>query len=109
MNIHELEYFLSYNTNNPHISYESIKRLIPDKLEVCEHTLEDGKSVELTLDRERGKMIIEVYRGGDMVGEPLNFFIKPVTDALLGDDWSTLEPIDIIHRVLDRESTLRTA
>ena len=109
MNIHELEYFLSYHSNNPQVSYESLKRLIPEQLEVCEHTLEDGKTVELSLDREKGKMIIEVYRGGDLVGEPLNFFIKPVTDALLGDDWISLPAIDIIHRVLERENSLRSA
>lgn len=109
MTIHELEYYLSYSSHYPHLSFESLKRFIPDNLEVCEHTLKDGKTVELTLDRKGEKMILEVYRGGDLVGEPINFFVKPVTDALLGSDWIQLEPIDLIHRVLDRETSLRSA
>lgn len=109
MTIQELERYLSCSSSNPLLSYERSRSLIPDRLEVCEHILSDGKQVELTLDRERGKMILEVYRNGNMVGEPLNFFVKSVTDCLLGKDWIRLEPIDIIKRVLDRESGLKSA
>jgi len=109
MTIQELERYLSYSSNNPLLSYEHARSLVPEKLEVCEHILSDGKLVELTLDRERGKMILEVYRNGNMVGEPLNFFVKSVTNCLLGDDWIRLEPIDIIKRVLDRETGLKSA
>ncbi|MDA0348239.1 MAG: hypothetical protein O3C43_15055 [Verrucomicrobia bacterium] len=109
MTIQELERYLSYCSNNSLLSFERSRSLIPDKLEVCEHVLSDGKLVELTLDRERGKMILEVYRNGDLVGEPLNFFVKSITDCLLGEDWVRLEPIDIIKRVLDRETGLRSA
>jgi len=109
MTIHELEHYLSYSSNNPLLSFDYAKSLIPDNLEVCEHRLEDGKEVELTLDRERGKMILEVYRDGDLVGEPLNFFVRPLTDALLGEDWIGLKPLDILKRVLDCEANLRSA
>ena len=109
MTIHELEHYLSQSSNNPLLSLQSAQSLIPDTLEVCEHTLSDGKVVELTLDRKQGKMIIEVYRDGDLVGEPLNFFIRPVTDALLGSDWIRLAPVEIIQRVLDCEAELRSA
>ena len=107
MTIHELEHYLSHSSNNPLLSIQSAKSLIPNDLEVCEHILPDGKQVELTLDRNRGKMILEVYRDGDLVGEPLNFFIRRITDALLGEDWLSLPPLEIIHRVLDREDSLK--
>jgi hypothetical protein len=109
MTIQELEHYLSHSSNNPLLSIQSSNSLIPNDLEVCEHELPDGKQVELTLDRNRGKMILEVYRNGDLVGEPLNFFVRPVTDALLGKDWLRLRPIEIIHRVLDREESLKSA
>ncbi|MCZ6674021.1 MAG: hypothetical protein O7C75_13910, partial [Verrucomicrobia bacterium] len=104
---HELEHYLSHSsTYNPLLSLQYAKSLIPDNLEVCEHILKDGKLVELTLDRDRGKMILETYRDGNLVGEPLNFFYRPIADALLGEDWIRLEPIKIIHRVLDCEADL---
>jgi hypothetical protein len=109
MTIQELERYLSYCSNNPILPYEHARSLIPDNLEVYEHILDDGKQVELTLDRERGKMILEVYRNGNMVGEPLNFFVKSVTDRLLGKDWLRLDPIDIIKRILDSEADLKSA
>jgi hypothetical protein len=109
MTIQELEYYLSHSSYYPLHSIQSAGNLIPNNLEVCEHILPDGKIVELTLDRNRGKMILEVYRGGDMVGEPLNFFVRSVSDALLGEDWLQLEPVDIIHRVLNRENSLKSA
>ena len=52
-------------------------------------------------------MILEGYRDSDLVGEPLNFFIRRITDALLGEDWLSLPPLEIIHRVLDREDSLK--
>ncbi len=109
MTIQELEHYLTYHSVYPSVSSESAQSLIPNNLEVCEHTLEDGKNVELTLDRLRGKMILEVYRDGDMVGEPINFFVRSVTDSLLGKDWISLKPIQIIYRVLERERGLKTA
>lgn len=107
MTIQELEQYLAYSSNNPFLSFECAKSLIPDNLEVCEHILEDGKLVELTLDRPQGKMILEVYRNGDLVGEPINFFDRPITDALLGKDWIDLTTQEIIHRVVDCETSLR--
>ena len=109
MTIKELEHYLTYYSAYPPISQDSTKDLISQSLEVCEYVLEDGKNVELTLDRRRGKMILEVYRGGDLVGEPINFFVRSVTDSLLGKDWISLEPIQIIHRVLEREKSLKSA
>ena len=110
MTIHELERYLAQGSNNhPFLSIQSATGLIPNTLEVCEHMLPDGKLVELTLDRTRGKMIIEVYRNGDMVGEPLNFFFRHITDVLLGHDWITLKPLAIIQRVLEREDRLKSA
>jgi hypothetical protein len=109
MTIHELEHYLSHSSNNPLLSIQSSNNLIPENLEVCEHRLPDGKQVELTLDRERGKMILEVYRDGDFVGEPLNFFVPTITNALLGEDWNRLKPLDIIHRVLECEASLKSA
>lgn len=109
MTIHELEHYLSHSSNLPLLSLQNANSLIPDNLEVCEHVLEDGKMVELTLDRDRGKMILEAYRDGNMVGEPLNFFYRPFADALLGEDWIKLEAIEIIHRVLACESNLKVS
>tara|TARA_R100000455_G_C6175403_1_gene55241 strand:- start:158 stop:487 length:330 start_codon:yes stop_codon:yes gene_type:complete len=109
MTIHELERYLSNSSNNPLLSFQSSGNLIPENLEVCEHVLPDGKMVELTLDRERSKMILEVYRDGDLVGEPINFFYPLVTNALLGKDWILLEPNEIIDRVLKCEASLKTA
>lgn len=109
MTIYELERYLSISSNNPLLSLQSSGNLIPENLEICEHVLPDGKLVELTLDRERSKMILEVYRDGDLVGEPVNFFFPAVTNALLGKDWINLEPLDIIHRVLECEASLKTA
>lgn len=109
MTTQELEHYLANHSAFPSISSESAHSLFANHLEVCEHILEDGKNVELTLDRLRGKMILEVYRDGDMVGDPTNFFVRSVTDAILGKDWISLEPIQIIHRVLEREKGLKTA
>lgn len=109
MTIQELEHYLTYHSAYPSISSVNAQSLIPNNLEVCEHILKDGKNVELTLDRIRGKMILEVYRNGHMVGEPMNFFVRSVTDTILGKDWISLEPIQIIYRVLDREKGLKTA
>ena len=109
MTIHELERYLSHSSNNPLLSLQSSGNLIPENLEVCEHVLPDGKLVELTLDRERSKMILEVYRDGDLVGEPINFFYPAVTSALLGPDWIRLKPLEIIHRVLECEASLKSA
>ena len=109
MTIHELERYLSQSSNNPLLSLQSSGNLIPENLEVCEHVLPDGKIVELTLDRERRKMILEVYRDGDLVGEPINFFYPEITKAMLGSDWIQLEPLEIIHRVLECEASLKTA
>ena len=109
MTIHELERYLAQSSNNPLLSIQSSGSLIPESLEVCEHVLPDGKLVELTLDRERAKMILEVYRDGDMVGEPINFFYPAVTNALLGADWIELKPLKIIERILEREASLKSA
>ena len=109
MTIHELERYLSHSSNNPLLSLQSSGHLVPETLEVCEHVLPDGKLVELTLDRERSKMILEVYRDGDKVGEPINFFYPAITNALLGPDWIELRPLQIIHRVLECEASLKTA
>ncbi|MBH52899.1 MAG: hypothetical protein CMI18_00945 [Opitutaceae bacterium] len=65
MTIHELEHYLPHSSANPLHSLQNAKSLIPDNLAVYEHVLEDGKSVELTLDRNRGKMILKTHRGGD--------------------------------------------
>ena len=109
MTIHELERYLSHSSNNPLLSLQASGNLIPEQLEVCEHVLPGGKLVELTLDRERAKMILEVYRDGDLVGEPINFFYPAITDALLGQDWIDLDPEEIILRVLKCEASLKTA
>ncbi len=109
MTFQELEYYLTYCSAHSPISQDITQSLNSQSLEVCEHVLEDGKNVELTLDRRRGKMILEVYRGGDLVGEPINFFVRSATDSLLGKDWISLEPIQIIHRVLEREKSLKSA
>lgn len=110
MTIHEFERYLRESSNNhPILSIQSATGIIPNTLEVCEHTLPDGKLVELTLDRARGKMILEVYRNGELVGEPINFFYRDITDSLLGADWISLKPMEIIHRILDRENGLKSA
>ncbi len=103
----ESDPFLNNGTHSPFLPMTSLQQLIPENLEVFEHQTADSKTIELTIDRHAGKMIVEVYKDGDQVGDPLDFFDRYVADRVLGADWILLQPLQIIERLFDQESLLR--
>jgi len=94
------------NNASPYWALQMARRILPSNLEVDQYQSGDGVLFELTLDRPNGRMILEAYRGGDLLGEPLEIFNARLGDILLGFDWCALNTQQLIQRVLKLENRL---
>jgi len=90
-----------------YMAYRLAQSLVPDHLEITEFHSPCGTDLELTLDRMRGKLILEAYRDGDLLGEPLEIFDCGMGASLLGNDWLELPGEALILRILQTEKALR--